>query len=64
MSITLDLPEEITADLLQRAQLAGQTPEAFLTDALCRQFASDKLLEEQQLEDIEWALSVHRERQQ
>ena len=57
MSITLDLPEEITSNLLQRAQSAGQTPAAFVADALRRQFAADELLEKQQLEDIEWALS-------
>ncbi len=39
MSITLDLPDEITADIVRRAKLAGQTPDVFIAEALRRQFA-------------------------
>ncbi len=63
MSITLDLPEEITADIRRRAEQAGQTPEAYVADALRRQLAQGDLLERQQLDDIDWALAVRRKRQ-
>ena len=39
MSITVDLPDELNADLARCAQRAGQTPEQFVADALRRQLA-------------------------
>jgi hypothetical protein len=45
MSITLDLPEEITEDIVRRAQRAGQTPDAFVTEALKRQLAVERFRE-------------------
>lgn len=62
MSITLDLPEEISADILRRAEQAGKTPDAYVADSMRRQLAQGDLLERQQLDDIDWALAVRRER--
>jgi|HubBroStandDraft_1064217.scaffolds.fasta_scaffold528736_2 hypothetical protein len=45
MSITLDLPDEITSDIVRRAQLAGQTPNAFIAEALRRQLAIQRFRE-------------------
>jgi len=39
MSITIDLPDELSADLARCAQRAGQTAEQFVADALRRQLA-------------------------
>jgi predicted transcriptional regulator len=39
MSITVDLPDELSADLVRHAQRAGQTAEQFAADALRRQLA-------------------------
>ena len=39
MSITVDLPDELSADLARCAQRAGQTAERFAADALRRQLA-------------------------
>lgn len=60
MSITVDLPENVAADIARHAQVAGQTIEVFAAEALKREIASRELQQRQQLEDIEWALSVHR----
>lgn len=48
MSITLDLPDEITADIIRRAERAGQTPDAFITEALRRQLAIECFRESRQ----------------
>lgn len=61
MSITLELPDEIGADLRRHAERAGQTPDAYVAEAVRRQLAFGQLQESQQLEDIEWALATHRE---
>jgi hypothetical protein len=45
MSITLDLPDEISADLLRRAQQAGLTPGVFVAEALRRQLAIEQFRE-------------------
>jgi len=45
VSITLDLPDEITADVLRRAQLAGQTLDVFIAEALRRQLAIERFRE-------------------
>jgi predicted transcriptional regulator len=39
MSITVDLPDDLSADLARQAQRAGQTAEQFAADALRRQLA-------------------------
>lgn len=39
MSITVDLPDDLKADLVRCAQRAGQTAEQFAVDALRRQLA-------------------------
>ena len=55
MSITLDLPEELTTDLLHRAKLAGQTPAAIVAAALRREFAAVQPCERPQPADTERA---------
>ena len=45
MSITLDLPDEITADIVRRAKSAGQTPDIFILEALRRQLSVEQFLE-------------------
>jgi hypothetical protein len=45
MSITLDLPDEVSADVVRRAQQAGQTPDAFVAEALRRQLAIERFRE-------------------
>lgn len=47
MSITLDLPEELSVALKRRATEAGQTPEQFASDALRRQLAIQRFRETQ-----------------
>jgi predicted transcriptional regulator len=39
MSITLELPESLTAELRRYAEESGQTPDAFVEAALRRQIA-------------------------
>jgi hypothetical protein len=63
MSITLDLPDEITADIARRAEREGQTLEVYAAEALRRHLALGELHDRQQLEDIDWALAVRRTRQ-
>jgi hypothetical protein len=45
MSITLDLPDEIAADIVCRARRAGQTPDVFVAEALRRQLAIERFRE-------------------
>ena len=45
MSITLNLPDDITADIVRRAQRAGQTPDVFVAEAVKRQLAVDRFRE-------------------
>lgn len=45
MSITLDLPDELTVDIVRRAKLAGQTPDVFIAGALRRQLAVERFRE-------------------
>ena len=45
MSITLDLPDEMTADVVRRAQRAGQTPDVFIAEALRRQLTIERFRE-------------------
>ncbi len=45
MSITLELPDEMTVDVVRRAQRAGQTPDAFIAEALRRQLAIEHFRE-------------------
>ena len=58
MSITLDLPDEVTADLLRCAERAGQTPEAFAADILRRELFLDGRIKRQAAKDVEWALAL------
>jgi hypothetical protein len=52
----------MTADIARRAESEGQTLEAYAADALRRHLALGELQDQQQLEDIDWALAVRRER--
>ena len=45
MSITLDLPDEMTADVVRCAQRAGQTPDVFIAEALRRQLSVERFRE-------------------
>ena len=45
MSITVELPDELSADLSRCAQKAGQTPEEFAAEALRRQLAIQRFRE-------------------
>jgi predicted HTH domain antitoxin len=45
MSITFDLPDEISADVIRRPQRAGQTPYVFVAEALRRQLAIERFRE-------------------
>lgn len=61
MFITLDLPDELNGEIRRRAEMAGQTPEAYAAGALRRQLAEGELQVRHQLEDIAWALALGRE---
>ena len=45
MSITVELPDDVTADLVRRAQRIGQSPERFIAEALRRQLAVEQFRE-------------------
>lgn len=45
MSITLELPDEMTADIDRCAQRAGQTPDVFIAEALRRQLSVEQFRE-------------------
>lgn len=45
MSITLELPESLTSELQRRAAQAGQTPTAFVEEALRRTLALERFEE-------------------
>ncbi len=45
MSITLELPDEMTADIVRCAQRSGQTPNDFITEALRRQLSIEQFRE-------------------
>ena len=45
MSITVELPDELSADLSRCAEQAGQTPEEFAAEALRRQLAIQRFRE-------------------
>jgi hypothetical protein len=62
MSITLELPDELTTGIARRAETEGQSMEAYAIEALRRHLATNDLQESQQLGDIEWALAQRRER--
>lgn len=44
MSITLDLTDEITADVVRQAKSAGQADDGFILEALRRQLSVQKFL--------------------
>ena len=60
MSITLDLPEELTDGISRRAESEGQTVEAYAAEAMRRQISAEELKERHQLADIDWALTHRR----
>ena len=45
MSITLELPDSLTAELQRRAAQAGQTPNAFVEEAVRRTLALEQFEE-------------------
>lgn len=45
MSITVDLPAEVTADITRRAKRAGKTPGEFIAEAVRRQLAIERFRE-------------------
>lgn len=45
MSITLELPDDLNADLSRCAKQAGQTPEKFAAEAVRRQLAIQRFRE-------------------
>jgi len=45
MSMTVQLPDEVTADLARRAQLAGQSESEFVADSVRRRLAIERFRE-------------------
>ena len=45
MSITLDLPDDLTADLSQRAARSGKTPGEYIAGAVRRQLSIERFRE-------------------
>lgn len=45
MSITLDLPDNVAADLARCAERLGQTPDAFAAEAVRRLLAAERFRE-------------------
>jgi predicted transcriptional regulator len=45
MSIRIELPDELTADVRRRAERAGQTPGEFIVEAVRRQLALERFRE-------------------
>jgi len=45
MSITVQLPEDVTTDLARRAELAGQSASEFVADSVRRRLAIERFRE-------------------